>query len=173
MRIAISSKSGCGNTTVTTLVSQILGYPMINFTFRNLAKERNMDFWDFCKLAEQSDEPDREVDSRQVKLAMASKDCVLGSRLAIWMLKDADLKVYLIASPQVRASRILKREGGSLEQKVRETAERDERDSARYKRLYGIDNSDTCVADLVIDTTDLSAEQVARQIVDKARSLGA
>ncbi|MDD7200568.1 MAG: AAA family ATPase [Sphaerochaetaceae bacterium] len=173
MRIAISSKSGCGNTTVTTLVSQILGYPMINFTFRNLAKERNMDFWDFCKLAEKSDEPDREVDSRQVRLALASKDCVLGSRLAIWMLKEADLKVYLTASPEERARRIQKREGGSLEQRMRETSERDFHDSARYKRLYGIDNSDTSVADLVIDTSDISAEEVASRIVARARSLGA
>ncbi|MCI6673366.1 MAG: AAA family ATPase [Sphaerochaetaceae bacterium] len=173
MRIAISSKSGCGNTTVTTLVSQILGYPMINFTFRSLAKERNMDFWDFCRLAETSDEPDREVDSRQVRLALASKDCVLGSRLAIWMLKEADLKVYLTASPEERARRIQKREGGTLEQRMRETCERDAHDSARYKRLYGIDNSDTGVADLVIDTTGIPAEEVASRIVAKARSLGA
>ena len=38
MRIAISSKSGCGNTTVTTLVSEKLNYQMINFTFRHLAE---------------------------------------------------------------------------------------------------------------------------------------
>lgn len=169
MRIAISSKSGCGNTTVTTLVSKALGYPMINFTFRNLAKERNMDFWDFCKLAETSDEPDREVDSRQVRLAMESPDCVLGSRLAIWMLKEADLKVYLTASSEIRAQRIQKREGGTLEQKLKETEGRDAHDSARYKRLYGIDNSDTSVADLVIDTSSISAEEVAERIVEEAR----
>ncbi len=173
MRIAISSKSGCGNTTVTTLVSQMLGYPMVNFTFRNLAKERGMEFWEFCKLAERSDEPDREVDSRQVSMALGEKNCVLGSRLAIWMLKEADLKVYLTASPQVRASRIQKREGGSIEQRMEETAGRDTHDSARYKRLYGIDNSDTAVADLVIDTTRISAPQVAQLIVFMAKSLGA
>lgn len=171
MRIAISSKSGCGNTTVTTLVSKALGYPMINFTFRNLAKERGMDFWQFCRMAETSDEPDREVDGRQVRLAMAQDDCVLGSRLAIWMLKDADLKVYLTASPEIRALRIQKREGGTFEQKLRETCERDKHDSARYLRLYGIDNSDTSVADLVIDTSGIPAESVAALIVERVRKL--
>ena len=39
MRIAISGKSGCGNTTVTRLVSEALGFEMINFTFRSLAEE--------------------------------------------------------------------------------------------------------------------------------------
>jgi cytidylate kinase len=173
MRIAISGKSGCGNTTVTTLVSKALGYPMINFTFRNLSKERGIEFWDFCRLAEQSDEPDREVDSRQVRMALSQKDCVLGSRLAIWMLKEADLKVYLTATTEERARRVQKREGGTFEQRLRETTQRDAHDSARYKRLYGIDNNDTSVADLVIDTTDKSAEDVAKIIIEKATSMSA
>ena len=90
MRIAISGKSGCGNTTVSQLVADKLGYPMINFTFRTLSEEKGIEFWTFCKMAEQSDEYDLEVDRRQVEMAMAVEDCVLGSRLAIWMLKDAD-----------------------------------------------------------------------------------
>ena len=65
MRIAISSRSGCGNTTVTKLVSERLGYPMINFTFRQMAKERGVDFWEFCRLAEKDYEIDKELDRRK------------------------------------------------------------------------------------------------------------
>jgi len=39
LRVAISGRSGCGNTTVSTLLSQLLGVKLINFTFRNLAQE--------------------------------------------------------------------------------------------------------------------------------------
>ncbi len=60
-------------------------------------------------------------------MALARKDCVLGSRLAIWVLKEADLKVYLTASSEVRARRIQVREGGSLEQRLDETMRRDAR----------------------------------------------
>ncbi|AEV30974.1 cytidylate kinase [Sphaerochaeta pleomorpha str. Grapes] len=169
MRIAISGKSGCGNTTVSTLVSQALDYPLINFTFRNLANEKHMDFWDFCKLAEQSDEYDKELDTRQVEMAMAQKDCVLGSRLAIWMLEQADLKVYLTASAQERASRVYKREGGSFEERLAQTMMRDKNDSARYQRIYGIDNSDTAFADLVIDTSDKDPIQVAKIIIAEVK----
>ena len=91
MRIAISSKSGCGNTTVTTLLAEKLGYKMVNFTFRQLAAERGVDFWTFCRMAEADDDIDRELDRRQVEMAMAEENCVLGSRLAIWMLEKADL----------------------------------------------------------------------------------
>ena len=117
MRIAISSKSGCGNTTVSTLLSEKLGYPMVNFTFRQMAQERGVDFWTFCRMAEDDYDIDRELDRRQVEMAMEQKDCILASRLAIWMLKEADLKVYLTATAETRAKRVYTREGGSLEER--------------------------------------------------------
>ena len=171
MRIAISSKSGCGNTTVTTLLAEKLGYKMVNFTFRQLAAERGVDFWTFCRMAEADDDIDRELDRRQVEMAMAEENCVLGSRLAIWMLEKADLKVYLQATSETRAKRVLKREGGSLEERMAQTEMRDRNDSARYKRIYGIENSDTSVADLVIDTDDRTPEEIVELIAEKLSTL--
>ena len=167
MRIAISGKSGCGNTTVSTLVADRMNYPLINFTFRSLAEERGVDFWEFCRQAEMDDQIDIELDTRQVSMAMEQEDCVLGSRLAIWMLKEADLKVYLTASIEERAMRIHKREGGSFTQRLKETTLRDANDTARYKRIYNIDNSDPSIADLVIDTDTLEPQQIADMIIEK------
>ncbi len=171
MRIAISGKSGCGNTTVSTMVSEALGFEMINFTFRTLAEEKGLDFWKLCELAEKSDVHDLEVDRRQVEMALATQDCVLGSRLAIWMLKEADLKVYLTATTEERAKRVLKREGGTFSERLAQTNKRDKNDSARYKRLYGINNSDTSIADMVIDTTDLEPQEVAALIIAEVKKL--
>lgn len=165
MRIAISSKSGCGNTTVSTLLSEKLGFRLINFTFRQMAAEKGVDFWTFCSMAEKDDNIDRELDARQVEMAMAEENCVLGSRLAIWMLTEADLKVYLTADSLTRAERVFRREGGSLEERIAQTRMRDENDSARYKRIYGIDNNDTSVADLVIKTDDKSPEEIVGIII--------
>jgi cytidylate kinase len=173
MRIAISGKSGCGNTTVTTLVSKMLGYPMVNFTFRNMAQERGIDFWEFCRMAEQDDSIDKELDARQVAMAMERKDCVLGSRLAIWMLDKADLKVYLTASSEERARRIHRREGGVFEERLEQTIKRDQHDSQRYKRIYGIDNEDSSAADMVIETDGRTPESIAGMIVDEAVRRGA
>jgi len=167
MRIAISGKSGCGNTTVSTLVADKLNYKLINFTFRNLAKEKGIEFWDFCKMAESDDSYDKELDNRQIDMAMAEENCVLGSRLAIWMLKEADLKVYLFASDQERASRVFKREGGSLEKRLEQTKMRDKNDTNRYKKIYSIDNNDFDLADLVINTEELQPQEVATIIVNK------
>lgn len=167
MRIAISSKSGCGNTTVCTLLASKLGYKLINFTFRQLAEEKGVDFWTFCQMAENDDNIDRQLDSRQVEMAMAEENCVLGSRLAIWMLEAADLKVYLTADTGTRARRIFNREGGSYEERLEQTVRRDERDSARYRRIYGIDNNDTSMADLVIATDNKTPEEIVAIIMDE------
>lgn len=166
MRIAISGKSGCGNTTVTTLLAETLNFAKINFTFRNLAAEKGFDFWDFCKIAETDDSYDKELDKRQVEMAMKEENCVLGSRLAIWMLKEADVKVYLYASTTERAKRVFKREQGDFQTRLEQTKSRDKNDTNRYKRIYGIDNTDTSVADLVIDTEGKTPEEIVKVIID-------
>lgn len=166
--IAISGKSGCGNSTVSRLLADRLGFTLVNFTFRQLASEKGVSFEELCSLAEENDEFDRELDRRQVEMA-SKESSVLGSRLAIWMLKDADLKVYLYGSPEVRAKRIWNREGGSLDAKVQETLERDRKDHLRYKRIYGIDNDDYQFADLIIDTEQFTPEEIVEIIIRRIR----
>ena len=172
MRIAISSRSGCGNTTITKMLAEKLGYKMINFTFRQMAEERGVDFWTFCHMAEDDYDIDRELDRRQVEMAMAIPDCVLGSRLAIWMLEKADLKVYLTATAETRANRILKREGGTFEERYNQTVNRDHHDTERYKKIYGIDNTKGPEkADLVISTDDKTPDEISAIIIEKAKEI--
>lgn len=173
MRIAISGKSGCGNTTVSTLLAKKTGFPMVNFTFRQMAQERGVDFWTFCEMAEKDDNIDRELDERMVEMAMETENSILGSRLAIWNMQEADLKVYLTASDEERARRISKREGGSIEEQLEKTRRRDTNDTARYKRIYGIDNNDTSVADLVIDTEGKTPEEIVDIILNASYNLKA
>ena len=170
MRIAISSRSGCGNTTVTRLLAEKLGYKMINFTFRQMAEERGVDFWTFCRMAENDYSIDRELDRRQVEMAMQEENCVLGSRLAIWMLDKADLKVYLTATAETRANRILRREGGTFEERYNQTVQRDSNDTARYMKIYGIDNTKAEeTADIVIPTDDKTPEEIVDIIIEEVR----
>ncbi len=170
MRIAISGKSGCGNSTTSRIVADRLSLRLINFTFRNLAEEKGIEFYELRRMAEEDPAWDLTLDRRQIEMA-GEGSCVLGSRLAIWLIPDAELTVYLKASSGERARRILKREGGSLDEVLRETRERDRRDRERYLRLYGIDNDAYFHADLVIDTDRLSPEEVAAIIVDRVKAI--
>jgi len=167
IKIAVSGKSGCGNTTVSKLVASRLGIRFVNFTFRSLAQETGISLRDVLDMAAKDDGWDKEVDNRQLQLARASGGCVLGSRLAIWKLEEADVKVYLRAKAETRAERILNREGDATES-PEFTAERDRQDHNRYLRIYNLDNDDYSFADIVIDTDDLTAEQTADIIVKAA-----
>ena len=100
------------------------------------------------------------------------ESCVLGSRLAIWMLKDADLKVYLFASDETRANRVFNREGGDIEQIKSFTAMRDSEDTKRYKEFYNIDNNNYDFVDLFIDVNTKTPEEIVQDILDKLEEKG-
>ena len=171
LRIAISGKSGCGNTTVSGMLAKTLGVTLINYTFRQLAAEKGMTLPEVIEAAKTDDSYDKYVDKHQVELALA-EPCVLGSRLAIWMLKEADLKVYLLASDDTRARRVYNREGGDLQAIKDFTAMRDSEDTRRYKKLYGIDNSSYGFADLIIDTSLYNPQQIVSIILDELEKRG-
>lgn len=170
LKIAISGKSGCGNTTVSTLVAEALGFRLINYTFRSLSEELEIPFHELRRRAETDPQYDYLVDQKQIALTEGG-NCVLGSRLAIWLCRDADLKVFLTAPEEVRARRIQKREGGTLEDVLEETRSRDSKDHARYLKLYNIDNDDFAFADLVINTEDYLPEEISRMIISKVREV--
>jgi cytidylate kinase len=150
---------------VSRLVSERLGLRFINFTFRSLAAEKGLSLEAVLEKAAADDSWDREVDRRQLSLAREEGGCVLGSRLAIWMLEEADLKVYLRADPETRARRIAGREGTDLAAVAAFTAMRDSQDRERYLRLYGIDNDDCRLADLELNTGAFDPPGIADIII--------
>jgi cytidylate kinase len=162
--IAVSGKSGCGNTTLSRMLAESLELEFINYTFRSLAVERGVELDDIIAQAARSDEIDRYVDQRQVEMA-SEGNCVLASRLAIWLKKDADISIYLYADPEVRISRIAKREGWSYEKAEAHTMMRDREDHSRYLELYGIDNDDYRFADLILDSGKLSPAEELDQVL--------
>jgi cytidylate kinase len=164
LAIAVSGKSGCGNTTASALLAQSLGIQLVNYTFRTLAVDEGLEFEELRRRAESDDRWDKLVDSRQVEKANSGPS-VLASRLAIWIWKEARLRVYLDAPLDVRSRRIQLREGGSFAEKREATRLRDEKDHLRYQRLYGIDNDDWSGAHLVIDVSVLTPEQIVGRIV--------
>ena len=123
------------------------------------------------EAAKNDDSYDKYVDNHQVELAM-KESCVLGSRLAIWMLKNADLKVYLFASDETRANRVFNREGGDIEQIKSFTAMRDSEDTKRYKEFYNIDNNNYDFVDLFIDVNTKTPEEIVQDILDKLEEKG-
>lgn len=103
----------------------------------------------------------RELRERQrVWVAERGGGVVEGRDIATVVFPDARLKVFLTASPLVRAQRRVAQIGGDVEQIARDIAERDHKDSTRVDSpLRESENS------LVVDTSNRTIGDVVDQIV--------
>jgi cytidylate kinase len=170
LRIAISSQSGCGNTTATHNVGETLGLKVVNYTFRDLGDDLGIKFDEIHARAGETKIFDYLTDLVQIRASLQPK-VVVGSRLAAWLVA-ADLRVWLHASLEERAKRIFRREPAkypSYEAVLYSTLKRDEQNRKRYLQLYGIDINDRSDFDIIINTEKLTAEQVSSLIVAAAQ----
>ena len=110
-----------------------------------------------------------EMRSRQRKwIADHGGGVVEGRDIGSVVFPDATLKVYLVASPLVRAKRRVAQHGGDVEEIARAIAERDERDSTRDDSpLRQMPDA------VVVDTSERSVAEVIAEIRRLLASRGA
>jgi cytidylate kinase len=84
---------------------------------------------------------------------------VEGRDIGSVVFPDATLKVYLTASPMVRAKRRVAQSGGDVELIAAEIAERDQRDSSRSDSPL-MKTSDS----ITVDTSDIPVDEVVDHI---------
>lgn len=110
-----------------------------------------------------------EMRTRQRKwIADHGGGVVEGRDIGSVVFPDATLKVYLVASPLVRAKRRVVQHGGDVEEIARAIAERDERDSTRDDSpLRQMPDA------VVVDTSERSVAEVIAEIRRLLASRGA
>jgi cytidylate kinase len=101
--------------------------------------------------------------ARQRELIAAGRYVAEGRDIGTVVAPDADVKVFLTASPEERARRRAAELGADLEVVLREQAMRDERDRSREHAPLA-----PAVDAVPVDTTGLSLEEVVDQIVTLA-----
>jgi CMP/dCMP kinase len=171
--ITISGAPGSGKTTVARVVAGALGLEHVyaGDLFRRQAADRGLSLEEYARRAETDHSIDRALDAQMCERAKAG-DAVLEGRLAAFMAEEAGvpaLRVYLDAPERVRAERIVSREGGDARRRLEEIQHREASDARRYREIYGVDYHQPDRYDLVIRTDGRSPEDVAAEIVARAR----
>ena len=171
MIITISGKAGSGKSTVTREVAKKLNlkHHSIGDLMRQIAKERNISLIELSREAEKDYSVDKELDKKQIELK-EQDNFVIDGRLTAFFIPNADIKVFLDCSDEVRAERILKagredEKSKHIDDSIERIKQREESERKRYKKLYNIDYYDKKLYDLIIDTTNLSIKEVVEKIM--------
>ena len=172
MIIAINGSLGSGKSTVAKKLAENLGFQYIStgVWFRELAQERGMNVIELNRVAEKDKTIDEYIDSRLKALNQSTDNVIIDSRMAPIFIPNA-IKIRLTVSDEEGARRIFRdAKRGPTEHFMNEAAaiagfrERAKSEGERYLALYQVNLEDESLYDLIIDTSDLSAEDVLAKI---------
>ncbi|HBI17710.1 MAG: Cytidylate kinase [Candidatus Moranbacteria bacterium GW2011_GWF2_34_56] len=177
MIISFNGDEGSGKSTIAKLISSQLSYPRyyMGQIFRDMAAKRNLTLVEYLKLGETDPAIDKEVDDYLIELSQKELDFIIESRTA-WHFIPQSLKIYLSVDEKEGATRVFKElqkenhrneiSGDfSLEDIMKKIQERRVTDDARYMKYYNINIRDKKNYDFVIDTTNLSKEEVFEAVL--------
>lgn len=174
MKITLAGISGSGKSTISRHLETKFNLKRYNMgdLRRKMALERGMNIDEFNKLGEKESWTDKDVDDYQKTLGKKEENFVIDGRLS-WHFIPESIKLFLKVDSKVGAQRIFdaKRESEraylNVEEVEKEIASRIESDRKRYENIYGVDPYALEHYDIIIDTSNLSEEQM-REEVEKA-----
>ena len=177
MILSISGLHGTGKSVVAKAIAEQLNkkYYSTGEAFRDLANEKNMSLEEFTLYVDKHPEIDNELDNKIIELAKKG-NIVVESQLSGHLLKDiANYKILLSCPIETRVKRMADRDQTTYEEKLKETLLREKSERDRFKILYNIDLGDMekakKVYDLIIDTGELTIEEVTEKIISEINKL--
>ena len=183
MIITISGTPGSGKSTVAKILVEKLKAERIYVggIRREIARKKGWTLEELNKYAQTHPETDVDVDKdvtvQARQLEKAGKKVIVEGRTQYHFLPES-IKIYIKVEPEEGARRIWndlqekelrdqRNEGNiaSFEQMKLRMKQRQNEDIKRYQKYYSINPYDESHYDLVVDSTAISAEEVAEKIL--------
>ena len=174
MIISISGYGGTGKSTIAKKLANKLGYKHYSAgdLQRELAKERGLTIAEWGAKEQEDPKYDNMVDERTAELGKREDNFVIDNWLAPHFIPHA-IKIFLDGELEVRAKRItIKREAESYEDiktAIKTTKNREAVNKKRWLEFYNYDYTDKNNYDLIIDTTELSIDEVFNRAYDAVK----
>ncbi len=179
--VCISGFAATGKSTLGKKLAEVLGLRYLSGGdgLKMLAVERGYrpggkEWWEteeglrFLEERVRNPEFDREVDRKLLEEAEKG-DVIIDSWVLPWLYQGG-YNVWLKARLDVRARRMSKRSGVSVEEALEIIRKRDGESASLYRRLYGIElGRDFEPFHLVLDTSDLDEDAVFRIVLQAVR----
>lgn len=171
--ISLAGDLGAGKTTVTKILQETLGYDVHRngTAFRELAIANGMDVTKFNEYVKDHPEIDEQIEKSAREAADKHNELIIDARLG-WFAVPESFKVYLTVDLDEAAKRAFndpnRKESenfATLEEQKEDIKRRFGLENERYFNLYGVHKEDKSNYDFVIDTTNISQEEVAKRII--------
>lgn len=170
--ISLGGELASGKGTVSKILMKELNFGIYKNGdyFRKLAKDMGMDVTTFNVYVKEHPEIDRQIEYSATEYAKNHDNFIIDARLG-WYAVPESFKVYLKVDIDVAAKRaFLDKDRKSsenlttIEEQKEDMKRRYKLENERYFELYGVKKEDESNYDLIIDTTNLTPEQVANEI---------
>ncbi len=182
MIITIGGDIGAGKTVLAARLAKALGYEELYMggIFREMAAEKAMTIERFYDALRTDPAAEREADDRQRQLMRERDNLVVQGRISWYFAKESHFRAWNIllkVDPVIGAQRSGQRPenaGRSAEEMIAATAERARHEQEHYRALYGIeDHRDPRHYDFILDTSDLSEEEVFKRTMEEIKKAAA
>ena len=173
--ITITGDHASGQGTVSNVLKEHLGYEIYrNGQYvRKLATEKGMSIVEFQVYLNEHPELDREIENSATEYANNHDNLIVDAKLG-WFAIPSSFKVYLKVDIDIAVKRAYEDSArkdtepfNSIEEAKEKITYRHKEETKRWIEEYGVDRDDMSNYDLVVDTSNLTPEQVAKKILDE------
>ncbi|MCR4327338.1 MAG: cytidylate kinase family protein [Nanoarchaeota archaeon] len=178
MKITISGLPGSGKTTVARMISQKLEIPFISIgdLRGEIAKEKRLTIDELNEIGKKEDWVHKRADEKTIQLGKTDKSFVIEGWLAYHFIPNS-FKVFLKVDEKSSARRIFidQREDEKkckTEKEVKEMLKKRVNTSDdQFYKYYGVRFLDKLNYNIIIDTTNLSPQEVVKIILSKIKNI--
>ena len=173
--ISITGDLASGQSTVSKMLAEDLNFDLYrNGTyFRKLAIDKGMSVTEFGEYVEKHPEIDMQIEKSATEYALNHKNIVIDAKMGFYAVPNS-FKVYLKVDIDIAAARAFadpnrKRSENlpTLESQKADMIKRAQNDLMRYENLYGVRRDDMSNYDFVLDTGNLTPEDVLKKIKEE------
>lgn len=170
--ITLAGDIASGKDTIKDILVEKLGYTeyLASKIARENARNMNLTITEYQDYLDNNEAVERNTEKTMGDYGLNNDNLVVVARLG-FMVMPFSFKVYLTVDLDVAAERLYNsnrtKEDSftSIDDAKNDISERKAREVARYKKIYNIDVQDMSHYDLVLNTTNLTKEQVVEFVL--------
>lgn len=172
MIITIGGKAGGGKSTTAKSLAEKLNYKQYSMgdLQREIAKDLGMTIEELAEFEKTDDKYDHMIDDKQIKLGKEEDDFTMDGWLSAHFIPNS-IKVFLDVNIDEAVKRRVKHHRdtesfSNVDEAKKSMLNRQKNNRERWLKFYNYDFLDMKNYDLIIDTTELTPDEVLEEILN-------